>query len=264
MKLGIISHDFEKATFEKIKSRGLDFVEFCINYCENDLHDEFYSKAKEIKQSLDALSLFTGSVGRWGANKINEDGSINEAELAVDRQLIDAANQLGCSVYVTNCNYIDGISLFDNYKAAISYFEMLLEYGKQRGVKIATNNCRWNNYLTCDPAWSVVHGHLKELYIKFDPSHCIYDGGDYLAEMKKWGGRFAHIHIKGSLVANGERVDDPPAGLDQTNWGAFMASLYASGYDGTLSIEPHSGIWTGELGEKGIAYTIEYMRKLML
>ena len=113
--------------------------------------------------------------------------------------------------------------------------------------------------------WDIIHGHLKDLWIKYDPSHCVYArGANYLSEMKKWGKRFAHVHIKGSLLVDGERFDDPPAGLDQTNWGAFMEMLYAAGYDGNLSIEPHSDIWrSGALGDAGVRYTIQYIRSLM-
>lgn len=76
----------------------------------------------------------------------------------------------------------------------------------------------------------MIHGHLKDLWIKYDPSHSRYaKGADYLSEMKKWGDRFAHVHIKGSMLIDGERFDDPPAGMDQTDWGAFMAVLYAKG-----------------------------------
>jgi sugar phosphate isomerase/epimerase len=85
-----------------------------------------------------------------------------------------------------------------------------------------------------------------------------------MAETQKWGERFAHVHIKGVLQVNGERVDDPPAGMDQTNWGAFMALLYQKGYDAGLSIEPHSEIWKGELGEKGIRFTIDFIKKMIL
>ena len=113
-------------------------------------------------------------------------------------------------------------------------------------------------------AWTVIHGFLPELGIKFDPSHSRYAGGDYLREMRDWGERFYHVHIKGSVIINGERFDDPPAGLDQTDWQSFMAILYAKGYSGGLSIEPHSHNWEGELGEKGLDYTVNFMRKLVL
>jgi len=131
-------------------------------------------------------------------------------------------------------------------------------------VKISTYNCDWNNFVDNDMAWTMIHGYLPELGIKFDPSHSRYAGRDYLKEMRDWGDRFYHVHIKGSVIIDGERFDDPPAGLDQTDWKSFMAVLYAKGYDGGLSIEPHSHNWEGELGEKGIDYTVEFLKNLVI
>lgn len=262
MKLGLIAYGGEQ-DFPKAKEKGLDFVEFCINACPPDIQEEFSRDAKETRKKLDDLGLGTGSVGRWGAVKLLKDGTINQEEFEIDRRLIEAAAVLGSPVYVTGCNEAEDLSLYENYTAAIGYLEKLIEFGKQYGVDIATYNCRWSNFIVSDPQWSVVHGHLKDLKIKYDPSHSIYEGGDYLSEIRKWGNRFGHVHIKGILQAAGKRVDDPPAGLDQINWGAFMASLYAVGYDGTLSIEPHSEIWKGDLGEKGLNFTIEMMKKMI-
>lgn len=58
-------------------------------------------------------------------------------------------------------------------------------------------------------AWTVIYGHLKELGIKYDPSHARYAGGDYLKETQDWGDRFRHIHLKGSMLVGGSRVDAP-------------------------------------------------------
>ena len=58
--------------------------------------------------------------------------------------------------------------------------------------------------------------------------------------------------------------DNPPAGIDSINWRAFFAILYMHGYDGYLAIEPHSQTWRGEKGEKGVKYTIKYIRDLMI
>lgn len=264
MKLGIISYSFERESFEKVKALGLDFVEFCVNADADNRYAEFGARAAEIKKNLDELGLFTGSVGRWAGKKTLPDGSVNEAERIADHTLIEAAATLGCGVYVLGVDYVEELSLYENYTCAINYLSELIEFAKPFGIKIATCNCHWGNFIHSDPAWSVIHGHLNDLWIKYDPSHSVYANGEnYLSEMKKWGKRFAHVHIKGSLQIDGERFDDPPAGLDGTNWGAFMAVLYANGYDGTLSIEPHSPVWQGELGDKGVEYTIKYIRSLM-
>lgn len=265
MKLGIISSGFDKKDFQAAANLKLDFVEFDVNAGEEDRHQEFADRAPEIKENLKELGLSTGAVGRWGGDKLTADGSINAAEMDADKKLIAAAQTLGCSVYITGCNYIEEMSFYDNCSAAIRYFEELIAFGKEHDVKIATYNCRWNNFVHSDPAWTVIHGHLKDLGIKYDVSHSRYaKGEDYLSEVGKWGSRFYHVHIKGSLMIDGERMDDPPAGLDQTDWPAFMGALYASGYDGTLSIEPHSSIWRDELGEKGVAYTVRMMRNMMV
>ena len=47
-------------------------------------------------------------------------------------------------------------------------------------------------------------------------------------------------------------------------WGPFLSILYAKGYDRGISIEPHSKVWSGELGEKGIDYAVEYLKRIIL
>lgn len=259
MKLGIISNP-SLQDFERARKKGLSFLEFCTNVEKNV--DEFIQRIDEIKNHIQQTNIEVLSMGRWGADKINQNGVI-EQELENDKKLILATSQLNCPVYNTGCNYVEELSFFENCKFAIEYLQTLVEFGKQHNVKIATYNCRWNNFIHSDPVWTIIHGHIKDLGIKFDPSHSIYDSGDYLSEMKKWGKRFYHVHIKGSLVIDGERYDDPPAGLDQTDWGSFMAILYAVGYDKTLSIEPHSQTWGGEIGEKGVDFTIDYINKFL-
>lgn len=265
MKLGIIANCdkemFGEEVFRSAKEKGLEFLEFCIN--DGKDINTYISETPKLKDYLQKYNLEIGSVGRWGSTRILNDGTINCAELETEKALIKWCFEIGCKVYVTGCNYIESLSLYENITSAIRYFEELIQYGKENGVKIAVYNCRWNNFVHSDPVWSIILGYLKDLYIKFDTSHCVYDNGDYLAETKKWGHRFAHIHIKGSLIIDGQRFDDPPAGMDQINWGAFMSTLYACGYNGTLSIEPHSETWQGEIGEKGVDYTIQYMRKLI-
>lgn len=258
MKLGMITW-IEESDFQKVKEKKLEFVELNVN----ERTEEFLKHLERTKEYSKKYEMPVGAVGRWGSTRITRDG-INAAELQLECTLIKAASELGAEVYITGCNYIEELSYFENCRYAISYFEELIACGKDLNVKIAVYNCRWNNFVYDDMAWTMIHGYLKELYIKYDTSHCIYADGDYLGETKKWGHRFAHIHIKGVLKVNGSREDDPPAGLDQTDWNSFMALLYKIGYRDGLSIEPHSETWSGELGEKGIDYTINYMRRLMI
>ena len=70
--------------------------------------------------------------------------------------------------------------------------------------------------------------------------------------------------FKDVFAEGGRWYDNPPAGIDSINWRAFFSILYKYGYDGYLAIEPHSATWQGEKGEKGVKYTIKYIRDLML
>ena len=161
----------------------------------------------------------------------------------------------------------------DVYKRqTIKFYEQLIPYAKEKGIKVATPNCRWNNYVHSDPVWELVHGYLKDLYIKYDPSHCNYDGNkNPLGEVKRWADRIVHVHLKGTMHVNGERYEDPPAGMDQFDWPAFIAMLYSIHYDGTLSIESHKN-WSYQfattdaeraMADKGIDFTIKYMRQFI-
>ncbi|SHE75335.1 Sugar phosphate isomerase/epimerase [Caldanaerobius fijiensis DSM 17918] len=259
MKLGIIGFPTEDS-IKATSQLGLKYIEFCMN----TKPEELYDRVDEIKSYLDKYGVNVSAIGRWGVDKYTADKKLIDEELQISYNLIDAASKLGCTVFNTGCNYVESLSYYENCTLAIEFLSKLIEYGKSRGVRIATYNCHWNNFIVNDMAWTLIHGYLKDLGIKYDPSHARYAGYDYLSEIQKWGHRFYHMHIKGSLIVDGKRVDDPPAGLDQTDWPSIFAILYAKGYDGVLSIEPHSSVWIGELGEKGIKYTINYIRKLML
>lgn len=58
-------------------------------------------------------------------------------------------------------------------------------------------------------------------------------------------------------------MDNPPEGLDQIDWKVLLSILYAKKYDKGLSIEMQSDIWKGGLGQKGLDYSIAYMKSLI-
>ncbi|KAB7672118.1 sugar phosphate isomerase/epimerase family protein [Bacillus sp. B1-b2] len=261
MKLGIIAKPLEE-NFQKAKTMGLDFIELCVN--EGDNVEKFYENRRCLRKWKEEYVVEIGSIGRWKSHRINQSGEVIKEELENCFKLIDVASELGCNNFVAGCNYIEELSYYANCCAAIEFYSRLIEYGKPKGVKISSVNCRKENFVHHAKAWEMIHGHLADLGIKYDPSHSYYDGGDYLQETLDWGHRFEHVHLKGSLMVNGVRVDDPPAGLDQTDWASFVSLLRLKGYTGGLSIEPHSTVYKGELERKGTLYTINYMNQILL
>lgn len=256
MYLGIIN-GWDENSFAYVAKKGLHGVEFCCNYNYDSM--EVAGHVDEILDRCRRYDVKVGSIGRWGQTRIDENGEIIPSALQHDKNLIDAASALGCPVFNVGCNAVSGKTFEENCATAIHYFKTLLDYAEGKNVKIAVYNCDWENFVVNDEAWSVVMPALPALGIKYDTSHCLGRGGDYLAEMEKWGERIYHFHVKGSLYINGRHYDDPPAGLDQVNWGAVMNMLYTKGYNGMLSIEPHSGRWMGVRGQWGVDFTIRFI-----
>ena len=257
MKLGMISPSHDAAGIQRIKALGLDYAEFDVN-----ADDISYLNRAEIRKALSETGVKLGAVGRWGRDRITADGSICAKEQKDEFDLIDMCAELGCPVYITGCNYVDGLSYYQNVSAAIAYFQSLIDYAAGR-VKLCVYNCSWNNYVNKPHEWDIINDHLKALGIKFDPSHTVNGGRDYLSEAALYGANFDHVHLKGTLNIDGRHIDDPPAGMDMINWGALLSILRKYNYQGMLSIEPHSATWQGELGEQGQKYTIDYFKKLL-
>ena len=262
MKLGIIRNQNDAGAFEYVRDHGLSFVELCLNF--EDEAQQFINQVDVLKARSEAAGIPFASIGRWNASPLDEQGKVKPHLLEEAKRTMDGAKALGCPVYVCGANWVEGLSLYRNYTAAIDFFGQILDYARPLGLKVAVYNCDWSNWVNSAKQWEVILGELPELGIKFDASHSISRHQDYIGELAKWGNRVYHVHIKGYVQVNGEYVDAAPAGLDSIDWPTEMAILYKFGYNGGLSIEPHSSVWQGELGEKGINYTINFMKKFLL
>lgn len=262
MKLGII-HGFGDASFDYVKDRGLEFVELCRNNREEAA--AVVNNVESIKANIARTGISVGSVGRW-AEKANVGGKIDPDALASLTALFDAAVDIGSPVFVLGCNYDKDVSLYKNFNVAIELFGTMLDRAKDKDIKVAVYNCDWENFVFDPSTWNVVIGELPELMIKYDCSHSFGRNQDYLAHISDWGHKIAHFHVKGCVKAGSKHVDDSPAGMDALAWPQIFATLYSRGYNGGLSIEPHSRTWRAgsDLGEKGIGFTIDYIKKFIL
>ena len=260
MKLGIIRPN-EAKSFDFAKEKGLDFIELCTNF-DNE-SEAFIASENELLANIDRTGIPVLSVGRWNSTP-NAGGKADQDIMNMLKRQIDVTAKIGCPVFNMGVNYCEELSLYKNYEFAISCLREMVEYAGERGVTLAVYNCSWNNFIVSEKHWEVVLGEIPELMLKFDASHSNSRGENYLAVIDTWCNRFAHMHVKGQAILNGKYVDDPPAGVDFFEWPKIFAMLYARGYDKTLSLEPHSGIWQGELGERGIDFSINYIKPFIM
>ncbi len=259
MRLGRIK-GYSSADFDMVKDQGLSFIEICTNNQSEAEH--FLASANNIKKEIERTGIDVSCVGRWN-HDINVGGYVHEDRMKVYLAQIDAAIDLGAKTYVCGINKDDSVSLYKNYSCAIELFGRLLERADGR-INIAVENCDWNNFIVSPRDWEIVLGELPGLKIKYDCSHAYNRGDNYLDELSDWGERIAHFHVKGTTHAGTRWVDDPPAGMDDIKWGSVFSILYARGYNGDLSIEPHSRTWHGELGDAGVAFTQKYISQFIL
>lgn len=300
MKLGIIMPP-KPESFDEAKKLGLDFVEFDLNPGEFfgmpkwDLDD----RREELKAASQRTGVEVGAVGRWASHILDENGQIIPAELDEVKAIIDFGAFLGAKHYLCSVNYVKELSYYKNITAAIKVLNKIVAYAKDHGMETGVVNCMMGgNYIRTPEQWKLVLPEVPGLGIKYDPSHSFVHGGQngaYLEEGLEWGSYFKYCHIKG-VIQRGEShepddwammdfikahpelkeellkkafgpnnyYDNPPAGIDVINWRAFFAILYKYGYDGYLAIEPHSATWQGEKGDKGVRYTIKYIRDLII
>lgn len=300
MKLGMI-YPCDVRSFDNAKDLGLDFVEFDLNhpdYWGTSIIRDIMPMADSIAAKAKETGVFVGAVGRWGSQVIDNDGNVIEEEFAEVKAGIDFCEIVGCENFLVSVNYVNNLTYYKNITASINYLNMVVEYAKSKNVTVSIVNCMMGgNYIRTPAQWDLVLDEVPGLKIKYDPSHSFVHGGEngaYMKESLLYGNRFGYIHIKGvvqtgdseeastwdkhdlakkhpelkdEIMQSGyghDNYDNPPAGLDAINWRGFFGAIYKHDYDGLLSIEPHSASWHGEKGDKGVKYTINYIRSLMI
>ena len=300
MKLGIIMPP-KPDSFQKAKELGLDFVEFDCNPTSffGVPVSELDAAKEELKAASESTGVEVGAVGRWASPVLGPDGEPDPDEWAQVKAVIDFGAYLGAKHYLCSVNYVKELSYYKNITAAIKILNEIVSYAKERGMETAIVNCMMGgNYIRTPEQWKLVLSEVPGLGIKYDPSHSFVHGGQngaYLEEGLEWGAHFKYCHVKGVIQRGDSQepehwairdfamahpelkdellsqafgpdnsYDNPPAGIDVINWRAFFAILYKYGYDGYLAIGPHSATWRGDKGEKGVKYTIKYIRDLMI
>lgn len=258
MKLGFLT----SGTVEDVRfaaRHGFGCVELAL-FGETPL----FADHGELKAALQAEGVELAAVSLFGKNYRDPDAKQRRAHLDLWERVADLAAALGTEVFIAGAGRTPGVPDEAQWDTVPEEFASRVAAVQKRGLTFAFYNCHWENVVDRPAAWERVLPKLPGVGIKFDPSHPVYDGRDWMPELLAAGPHLLHIHAKDVLRAGDRLISDPNPGLGQIAWGPFFAILYEVGYDRAICIEPHSRLYAGENRDRFLVLSGRYLRQFML
>jgi sugar phosphate isomerase/epimerase len=242
-------------------------------------------KADRITAMLQRHGLSISSLGYY-PNPLDPDPAVSGAAISHIMKVIDAAVLLKVPVVGTFVGRDWHKPLDQNLDVFAKVWPPIVRYAKDRGIKIAIENCpmlfsadEWpagKNLATSPAIWKSMWDIIPDenFGLNLDPSHLIWQMIDPERVVRDFSGRIFHVHAKDLMIdreglyqhgilslGTGWQVPRLP-GLGDMNWGRFIAALYRAGYDGTVSVEHEDRAFEGsvELVKRGFLIARDNLR----
>jgi len=225
--------------------------------------------AHKVRRLLDGLGLTISSLGYY-PNPLHPDPEHRETVIAHLKKVIDAAALLEVPVVGTFIGKDKSKTVPQNLEAYAQVWPPIVAFAKERGVKIAIENCpmifsydEWpggDNLASTPAIWRKMWEIIPEdnFGLNLDPSHLILQMIDYERVVREFAGKIFHVHAKDlhidreGLYQNGVlsqgmgwQVPRLP-GLGDMDWAKFFAALTGIRYDYVVSIEHEDRAFEGD------------------
>jgi len=225
--------------------------------------------ARRISLMLDSLGLTISSLGYY-PNPLHPDPEHRQTVIAHLKKVIDAAALLEVPIVGTFIGKDKSKTVPQNLEEYARIWPPIVAFAKERGVKIAIENCpmifsydEWpggDNLASTPAIWRKMWEIIPEdnFGLNLDPSHLILQMIDYERVVREFASKIFHVHAKDlhidreGLYQNGVlsqgmgwQVPRLP-GLGDMDWAKFFAALTGIRYDGVVSIEHEDRAFEGE------------------
>ncbi|MGB9640045.1 MAG: sugar phosphate isomerase/epimerase family protein [Anaerolineales bacterium] len=233
-------------------------------------------KARSIRAMLDQYGLMISSLGYY-PNPLHPDPQHRETVIAHLKKVIDAAALLEVNIVGTFIGKDKNKTVPQNLEDFAKVWPPIVQYAKERGVKIAIENCpmifsydEWpggNNLASTPAIWRKMWEIIPEdnFGLNLDPSHLILQMIDYERVVREFASKIFHVHAKDlhidwegiynhGVLSQGMGWQIPRLpGLGDMEWNKFFAALTAARYDYVVSIEHEDRAFEGsdELVKRG-------------
>lgn len=177
----------------------------------------------------------------------------------------------------------------DNLEIVKEVWPPILDYAKEKGVRIAIENCpmwftkgEWpggQNLMTSPANWRKVFEILPydNFGINYDPSHFVWQQIDYIKPIYEFKDKIFHVHYKdiklfkdkladvGVMAYPLEYMSPKLPGLGDIDWGKYVSSLTDIGYNGYSVIEVEDKAFEGTLDDakRAVKLSAKYLRNFV-
>lgn len=203
--------------------------------------------------------------------------------------LIDASARLGVHMVTTFIGRDPKKTVSENLELVMEIWPPILDHAKEKGVKIAIENCpmlftedEWPgglNLMTTPAIWRKVFEILDydNLGINYDPSHFVWQQIDYIRPIYEFKDKIFHVHCKdikvypekladvGVMATPLQYMSPKLPGLGDVNWGRYVSALTDIGYNGYICIEVEDKAYEASIedAKRAVRQSTGYLRNFV-
>lgn len=227
---------------------------------------------EKIKEDLKSKDIEISALGYYPNPLSHHESEAKEAQRYL-KKVIDLAADMSVPVVATFAGRDGGKTVKENLPLFKEAYSPIMDHAEKRGIKIAIENCPMMNRFTMQgeniafspEIWAAMFDLVpsKNLGLEFDPSHCVWQGIDYLKAVYDFGDRIFHVHAKdmeirqdvlGKAGIFGLALSDVEGlgsgwwrarapGWGQVDWAKFITALVEVGYHGNIDIEHEDDVF---------------------
>lgn len=304
MKFGLLTAILEGTTFEEAvdfaAENGLECLEVACwpntggakrryaGVCHIDAEALTAEKAKYYTDYCSGRGVVISSLGYY-PNTLDPDLEKRQSYVDHIHALIDASAMLGANMVTTFLGRDPKKTVEENLEIVKEVWPAILDHAKEKGVKIAIENCpmlftkdEWpggQNLMTSPSNWRKIFEILPydNFGINYDPSHFVWQQIDYIKPIYEFKDKIFHVHYKdikiyqdkladvGVMAYPLEYMSPKLPGLGDVDWGKYVSALTDIRYDGNSVIEVEDKAFEGSLDDakRAVKLSAKYLRNFV-
>lgn len=268
-----------RSYIEQILPYGFESFSLTFGAAVGDLDLE--RLAGEVKEALAGSGAIISCVSVYG-NPLMDDERARQTRLSWEL-LIDAAHLFGCDLVTGFTGRVVDQPIDQSIPRFAEVFTPLAQRAADHGVRLAFENCdmggTWQrgdwNIAVGPAAWEMMFDAVPaaNLGLEWEPCHQMVKLVDPLPQLRKWVGKFFHLHGKDATilwdVIREQGIHGPrpwafhrTPGFGDSNWTDIISELRRGGFRGSIDIEGwHDPVYRGELEMTGQVAGLQYLKR---